>query len=428
MKTLIITILCGASILFSSCDKQLDMYPHASVATNSLTGDDVEAFLNGVYNRVQNSPSVSSYFMFDIIGGNLLQGTASGSGSYNVMIDNILQPDQGNIAGQWNGYYTALYQVNNLLEATSNLEESDRKKQIAGIAHFFRGYIYYNLVTRWGGVPIIKANTVDKLPRNTEEETWAFIEEELTEAINNAPAYTDYYYVSKEAAQALMARTKLAQGKNTEAAALAEALISSGVFTLDAFEKIFRDQQNSEEIFAFRNLAIESSINPSTLFYTYAHPSSGSYNYKPTPEVMALYSTDDKRKAISIDTYSGLDVINKYPSGQAGTDPLIVTRLAEMYLISAEAQGLSGLNRLNELRTFRGLANVNPANEEEYLNAVLLERRKELLAEGFRWYDLVRLNRAKQEINISDAQLKLPLPTRELFLNDLLEQNTGYGR
>jgi hypothetical protein len=49
-----------------------------------------------------------------------------------------------------------------------------------------------------------------------------------------------------------------------------------------------------------------------------------------------------------------------------------------------------------------------------------------LLAEGFRWYDLVRLNKAKQEIGLTEAQLKLPIPTRELLLNTLLEPNDGY--
>ncbi len=86
-------------------------------------------------------------------------------------------------------------------------------------------------------------------------------------------------------------------------------------------------------------------------------------------------------KAMSIDTYTNLNVINKYPSGQAGTDPVIIVRLAEMYLISAEAQGLTGLNRLNQLRAARNLSALNPATVEEYQQAVALERRRELLAE-----------------------------------------------
>ena len=55
--------------------------------------------------------------------------------------------------------------------------------------------------------------------------------------------------------------------------------------------------------------------------------------------------------------------------------PLIVSRIAEMYLISAEAQGRTGLNRLNELRRSRGLNpynNSDIASEEDYQNKVAL--------------------------------------------------------
>jgi hypothetical protein len=205
-------------------------------------------------------------------------------------------------------------------------------------------------VTRWGGVPVLEQNTSAKVKRNTEAETWAFIEKELTLAMADAPAYAtgQYYQVSSVAAKALMARVKLAQGKKTEAAALAEEVITSGLFKLDAFEKIFRAQSNQEEIFSFKNLTIESSLRVSTLFYTYAHTVKGSYVYRPVQEVMDMFTAGDKRTAMSVDTYQGLRVINKYPSGQSGSDPIIVVRLAEMYLISAEAQGLAGLGRLNE--------------------------------------------------------------------------------
>lgn len=97
-----------------------------------------------------------------------------------------------------------------------------------------------------------------------------------------------------------------------------------------------------------------------------------------------------------------------------------------MYLISAEAQGLSGLGRLNELREFRGLPDIAPADESDYQDAVMLERRRELLGEGFRWFDLVRLGKAQSVLGISDTQLKFPIPESELVLDNLLTQNLGY--
>lgn len=423
-KRIVFALLVAAVLTSASCSKKLDLYPHSAAASGNLTANDVELFLTGVYNKVQNAPGRESYIFFDLIGGNLI--TARGTGGPILLINSLMRPEQSMISAAWNGYFSALYQVNVLLGSAGTMAESARKNEILGTAHFFRGYLYYNLVTRWGGVPVLEKNTIDNVPRNTEADTWKFIETELQQAIDLAPAYSDYYYVSKDAAKALMARVKLAQGKMPEAATLAEQLITSGNYKLDAFEKIFRNVQNAEEIFAFKNLTIESGISISTLFYTYAQPVKGSYAYAPAGDVMQLFENGDKRAAMSIDIIGSDPIINKYPSGQSGTDPIIVTRLAEMYLISAEAQGLNGLPRLNELRAARGLPAVNPTTEADYTDAVLLERRRELLAEGFRWYDLVRLNKAKTVLGISDAQLKLPIPESEMALNGLLEPNPGY--
>lgn len=224
-----------------------------------------------------------------------------------------------------------------------------------------------------------------------------------------------------------MARVKLTQNKMGEAAALAESLITNGKYTLDAFEKIFRKIQNTEVIFAFVNNTEESSIGISNLFYTYAHTNKGSYLYRPPSTVMNMYSNDDKRKAISIDVVAGNNVINKYPSGQGGRDPVIVSRLGELYLISAEAKGRSlGLARLNELRAFRGLGPVFPASDSEFIDAILNERRMELLAENFMYVDLIRTGRAKTVLGILDYQLLLPIPNTELRVNPTLTQNPGY--
>ena len=141
---------------------------------------------------------------------------------------------------------------------------------------------------------------------------------------------------------------------------------------------------------------------------------------------MTMFEVGDLRADISVDTYEGLDVVNKYPSGQQGTDPLIVSRLGELYLISAEAQGLAGIERLNELRAARGLGPVSASTEEQYLNLILEERRRELFAEGFRWVDLVRTGKAKEVLGIQDRELLMPIPETELVLNEKLEQNKDY--
>ncbi|AGA79704.1 RagB/SusD family nutrient uptake outer membrane protein [Echinicola vietnamensis] len=432
MNLKILSIGLITLMLSSACSNQLDLYPRSAVSSESeLTEDDVESFLIGVYQSVQNDPGRESYILPDLVGGDLNSAGSTNGGGTNAFISNILRPEHGYVNSSWKGYYEALYQVNTLISNVKGMTPSDRINEVMGTVHYFRAYIYYNLLIKFGGVPIIRENTQEKLPRNSAEEVWQFIEEDLTVAIEHAPDFNaglggDFNFVSSQAAKALMARVKLGQGKMDEAAALAEELINLPYFDLDSFDKIFRRQDNSEMIFAFVNLTIESSINLSTLFYTYAHPQSGSYVFKPNPWAMDMFTGSDLRADVSVDTYDGLDVVNKYPSGQTGTDQLNVSRLAEMYLISAEAQGLAGIDRLNELREARGLGPVSASNEATYLNLVLEERRRELFAEGFRWVDLVRTGKAIEELGIQQRETLMPIPETELLLNEKLEQNPGY--
>lgn len=419
---LILPIICLS--LLSSCGK-LDFYPHTSIAPEAVTPADMEALMNGMYNSVQNNQGRESYIMFDLVGGNLI---GSAGGSPLAFIKNILRTDFNLVANGWDGLYRSVYQVNNVLNIMQSLPESKRKEEIIGTAHFFRAYLYYNLVTRWGDVPLITVNTNELVTRTPAAQVWAQIEADLTIAMAKAPRFSadlngNYYYVSKEAAEALMARVKLAQNKMGDAAEIAEQVISKNLFALDSFNKIFRKVKNSEEIFSFINLTEESSITLSTLFYTYAHSVSGSYVYKPTDELMNIFEAGDNRKDISVATVTSLNVINKYPSGQSGTDPFPVIRLAEMYLISAEAQGLAGLDRLNQLRAARNLGPVNPAGEPEYQEAVALERRREFVAEGFRWFDLVRTGKAVEVLGIEEFRTKFPIPDYEREVNPKLSQN-----
>src|SRR5690554_300709 len=410
-------------LLFASCSEYLNINPYSAVAPESITQNDLPALERGMYYSVQNDPGRTSWVLFDLLGGNL----TGSSGNPMDIINSILNPLNGDVGNNWNGLFRSLYQVNNVLDIAGKVEEGNVRNRVKGTAHYFRAFIYYSLVTRWGDVPILPENTLEMVKRDPEAEVWNFIEEDLLAASQFLGASENYYYVSRDAATALMARVKLAQGDMTEAAEYAESLITSGRYRLDSFEKIFRKQFNTEIIFAFENLTEESSNNLSNQFYTYAHPNKGGYFWRPALEVVEMFDEDDKRAGISIDDVAGSYVINKYPSGQTGTDPINVSRLAEMYLISAEAQGrTNGLARLNELRNFRGLPNVNPANDEDFLTAILEEQRKELLAEGFRYYDLVRTNRASDELGLFDYQHVLPIPGRELLQNPNLEPNPGY--
>ena len=117
-------------------------------------------------------------------------------------------------------------------------------------------------------------------------------------------------------------------------------------------------------------------------------------------------------------------VLNKY-NNLTSTNPIIVSRLAEMYLISAEGKGLSGggLERLNQLRNKRGLPDVSPKTEEEFLDAILAERRLEFLGEGFRWFDLVRTGKLEETLGMAEKYNIFPIPQTQIDLNPNFKQN-----
>lgn len=420
-----IILLLGLAMVASSCNDILSLYPHNGVAPEAVTLADVPTLRVGMYWKVQELPVRTTYFINDILGGNL---TLKGSSSTISLINNTLSPQSAIVSDAWQGCYQALYQVNNVYSIAQGLPVGDLRDKVLGECCYFRAYLHLILVTHWGDVPLMLANTVEDVPRTPAEKVWKSIEEDIDHAIELLDANNDYYYLSSDAAVALKARIMLYRGKNQKAYELAESLISNPRYSLDSFNTIFRNATNKETIFAFKCLTEDgSNITLSTLFYSYNHPNKGSYVYQPSLDVMTLFEEGDTRKEMTITTLDNLNFINKYPSGQTGSDPVIISRLAEMYLISAEAQGAdSGIGRLNELRKARGLSELIPGSEAAFKEALMLERRREFVCENHRYYDLVRTGLAESELGIQSYQKLLPVPESELQNNSLLTQNPNY--
>lgn len=419
MKKIILALLT-ASIIISSCDI-LDKYPHDAVSRDSVSEEDLELLYTGLYCYSQYKPGFEGYFQNDMTGGDFFRGGGSVWPDAPSWIKDFFLPTNGWIQVPYTGYYALLYQINSFIEVAEKAPQSDKVRQMLGVAYYFRALDYYNIVTKYRIAPLMRVTSNDPQPNSTEEALWAFVNEDLEKALAMCPEYSTKYYVSLQAAKALAARAYIAQGKKAEAAKLADDLIADPLFALDDFSKIFRGEANSEVIFTFANLPEENGIKFAGEFLQPATI------YVPVPEVIALFKDDDKRKSISITVDGSETVLNKYIN-KSSSDPIIISRLAEMYLISAEGKGLNGggLARLNELRRARGLQDLSPApkNEEEFIDAILAERRLEFLGEGFRWYDLVRTGRYMKTTGLPEKYTVFPIPQRQLDLNTVnLQQN-----
>ena len=416
-----IKIISTLALVFglASCDI-LDQYPHNAVSRDNVSTEDLELLCTGLYHYSQYKPGFEGYFQGDMAGGDFFRGGGSVWPDAKSWIKDCILTTSGWTSVAYLGYYSWLYQVNSFIYSAKGSEQNSKVKEMLGVAYFFRALIYYNLTSKYREVPILREPTNDAIAKSSEGECWAFVNENVDNAIAMCPIYTSKNFVSVQAAKALKARALLAQGRNKEAALYAEELITDPLFKLDDFDKIFRGKTNTEEIFTFGNIKEEGGFGFAKEFLQPATI------YVPTPQMLALYTPDDKRKEVSITQDADEMVLNKYRN-KTTSDPIIVFRLAEMYLISAEGKGIAegGLKRLNELRAFRGLGSVSPAptNDEQLLDAVIAERRIELLGEGFRWFDLVRTGKYTATTELEEKYTVFPLPQREIDLNTKLIQN-----
>ncbi len=423
-----ILLLLSMIFVLPSCADMLDQYSHTAIPPDAVVESDLPSVRTGMYNRVQEAPGTLSYINFDFVGGDINQKEYTPI----QLVDSKLK--SGSTAStEWNGFYSALYQVNNTMYVAKRFPSSAQAQTILGEAYYFRAYIYMSLVTRFGGVPLLRENTLDLVPRASEEDCWELIYEDITNAVSLLGNTNSYFYVSKDAAKALKARICLYMDKKDEAYTLAEEIITSGKYKLDTFENIFNTyptrKMNSETIFAFMcQDQAQSSIQIGNEFYSYDYANKGKGTYTVPTSFFDSWEGNDNRKARSVVYEGGYYRLNKYPAGQGGTDPVNISRLAEMYLISAEAQGYpTGVARLNELRAARGLGGASATNQESLLNAVLKERRYELFGENHRWYDLVRTGKAIEQIGLKEFQLLFPIPDTEITKSKkVLVQNPGY--
>lgn len=423
-----ILVLLSMIFVLASCSGMLDQYSHTAIAPDAVTESDLPAVRTGMYNRVQEAPGTLTYVIFDFVGGDVNQKEYTP-----IQLINAQLKSGSTMSGEWNGLYSALYQVNNTIYIANRFPQSSIAKTTLGEAHYFRAWLYMCLVTRFGGVPLITENTLEIVPRASAADCWEQIYKDIDTAIDLLGTSSSYYYVSQDAAKALKARICLYMGKKTEAHALAEELITCGRYKLDDFETIFNTyptrKNNSETIFAFLcQDDAQSSIKIGNEFYSYDYVHKGKGTYTIPATFFDAWEAGDNRKSRSVIYEGGYYRLNKYPAGQGGTDPVNVSRIAEMYLISAEAQGYpNGVARLNELRAERGLGAAAATNEASFMDAVLKERRFELFGENHRYYDLVRTGKAIEEIGIKEFQLLFPIPDTEITKSKkILTQNKGY--
>jgi hypothetical protein len=461
-----------AACLFTSCSKDfINRQPFGSQPTSDAIPNEqaLQNALNGAYqilrNTVINGTSVPVLYGRDlpIIGDLQADNTfveVNNAGRYIPQYQFTFTETDGIYQETWNAAYTCILRCNNVIDADVTGNNVDA---IKAQAYALRALMYFRLVNCYArpytdnpdgmGVPIVLHYDPTAQPaRNTVKEVYAQIISDYNKAFATAPDYTNSVTLSKYSIEALLAKAYLYMGDNTNAKAAAVDLINNSGFRLVDYSKydefwadpgIHTDQV--EVMFE-----VDADIINNNGFDDFAGMYANIYqDLYCTQDLYYLYAPTDIRISVLIPatTKAGTPavIVYKFPNAVNTTDRdnIKVIRLAEVYLIAAEAS-LPGneddarnyLNTLAETRdnTFTGYT----SSGSQLLDDIVTERRKELAFEGDRYYDLNRLKRdivrtadpaaipAPLTIPYSDDRRVAPIPQSELQANPNITQNPGY--
>lgn len=439
-KIVYITLILITAI---SCNT-LDVEPQDAIPAELAfqTKEDINKGILGAYADFQSlSYFGRTYSIFsDLASDNLSHPVDATSTSYAEVDNNNILPENGSVAAIWSICYDGINIANNVIDKVptiANMTE-DEKNSALGELYFIRALNHFNLLNYFGAIPLKITPTVgvDNLdvPRDPVNVVYDKIIEDLIFASTYLSSSGDKTRASKYAAKALLARVFLYKGDYTQAASMATDVIANGNYTLlDNYSDVFENDASQESIF---EIYFSQTERNRIAEYNFPHSLNGRYEVAPSESIMSAYESNDTRFGASI-AFEGTETYAiKYDDLGLGADNFIVIRLADMYLIRAEANArLNGdINAIksdvNKIRQRANLGNTNALSYTQLLTAIENERRLEFAFEGHRWFDLVRTGRAVDVLpNVNSInQTLFPIPLDELLTNTNpgMNQNTGY--
>ena len=452
MDTKKILMILGVVVMLSAgCSSMLDeIAPKHAIPSESVTEGDLDKLTNGMLYQLE------SYVTWAWNDGDLLaENFGDGPGFTMSDVHSETESTSSETAkSRWTTAFTRINFQNEVLVSAGEAAPVSRSVRAAkGTAYFCRAYLYYQLVIRYGNVPILTSPTMDVVPLSDQQMVWKQIESDLKSAEEYLEPFTSMYYPSDEACWALLSKVYLWMGDKANAVIYADKVIDSPAnFAFETnsngYAGMFLSGTTSKEIvFALAN---KRNSNWLRLFTT-LNDTDASWNYSMATDLRQTlfadspFKSSDIRKAPTYNDAFPTRII-KFPNGakdmgqfidneNASSSPLVLFRLADVYLTKAEAQGAS--DGLATMQTFleNRYESVNlPSSmtDREYEDLVLDENQREFYAEGRRWFDIKRLGRTDlyKTWNGRDFLLLWPVPQdeRDLAGHDNYPQNPGYSK
>ncbi len=445
MKIVRYIILICIGLVLSSCEGFLDEVPRDSISPANFynNAEDAIVAVNGAYAALNVNDYYSRYWMTSstLAGDGCFSRLGSTSDRAAIIQLNdagMLVNERYNIA-TWGAVWQAINRANAVIDNVPGIEniDADLRDRVVGEAKFLRALTYFNMVRRWGGVPLILHETSTsviselQVTRSSADEVYTQIIADLTDAMRSLPNITEYGSgdagrASLEAAQGLLAKVQLYRKDWANAKMNAEAVINSpsGLDLMpdpaDNWWTGNGDRDNNiESIFEVQYTGISPQGHQLGNNY---EPNNSGYGPGQWGTIIGSiwwfnqFTNDDKRKpATWLTEYpapSGDSTIqwheNRYPAPHINKyrDPfnkiadgmaynIKVLRFADVLLVAAEACNESGASELayqyvNRVRTRAGLPDLAGLSKEQLRDSIYLEFRKELCFEGQDYEELVR--------------------------------------
>ncbi|MCS3799023.1 RagB/SusD family nutrient uptake outer membrane protein [Niastella sp. OAS944] len=500
MKSInILTILFLIIMALSSCRKTF--VPSTAIDESSAltNAGDIETATIGTYALFKNAGYVrSGHFIMEYPTDEVAQGQNSSDDLTRAYrYTHLTTSDHPNLF--WGQAYKAAEAANRIIGVIPD-DASDELRQLKGENLFIRAMMHFNLVRIFGrpypqgngsntGVPILKDGLSDTvkatLARSSVKDVYDFVIADLLKAADLMRGGTQGKanpFASKEVAYALLSRVYLYKEENAKAIEYADKVINSGRYSLltgSEYTNYFRNvpEGNKETIFCIRHTKTEDrgfSAIGSMYFSGDASGVAQSQAYSGWAEIYASqkyidtlgknpgdlrFSFISPLKVNGVLQYNTkltpntpMYYINKYSlqEGIVNLSSPVYLRLAEMYLIRAEAnaklgnaqQALDDVNKIRQRASLSGAAlhtlTSIAASGKTALDVVLDERYLELAFEGHRAYDLFRNNRpvvrnypgsqvvngnVNQTVQPGDNRVVFFIPQAEINKNPNLTQN-----
>ncbi|MCB2410506.1 RagB/SusD family nutrient uptake outer membrane protein [Hymenobacter lucidus] len=473
-KSILFVSLLSLGLSLASCEKFLEEEPYSFLASENFykTEGDAVAGLNGVFNALlpQTYFGRTGWQITELPAELIRVGSSTDERAQLSRF--TFTPTNTEINSWWTNTYRMINRANDVIEKVPGIGMDEiRKNNIIGNARFLRAMGYFDLVRCFGDVPLVLATVKgpddDLRPTRT---PLAQVYEQIIADLKFAEAncFTEDKIpagekgrVSSGAATALLAKvyvtratTAAAQGSDNQSGldACNRVIDSKKYQLLPVYGDVFNpDKENGpEHIFSIQ---FDLPPNTGSIIVRQFLPSQlqGLGTFTVEDSLVRSYATTDVRRAWNISNQAGTTTLPRYYFNKFRDDKRIgndartnylITRYADILLLQSEAR--NNLNAgdatkyqgINAVRVRAGLAPIPTSkvtSKDAFADLLIRERGWELVQEGHRWFDLIRLGKLKQiearvfNRTIDDKYLLFPIPQPELILNPNLKQNPGYN-